>query len=123
VVWPIWKEQVVTGNQRSDTKETMVAGWGGSSVELADLANQAFECKIVRGNGAAHKLGGAQITGGALVVVEAATAGVDMDDGWIGVGWLLVKRRARGNELQIGSAGAAKAYQNPDRRQAIQIGG
>src|SRR5262245_38274224 len=58
-----------------------------------------------------------------MVMIEAATTCIDMDDARVGVGGLAVQCRASGDKLQIGIGGAAKTNQNPDRCEAIQIRG
>jgi len=76
-----------------------------------------------RGRDAAHQLGRAQVARRALVMVEAAAAGVDMHDLWVGVGWSIVPGSAGGDELQLSVGSSAETNQDPDRRETIQVGG
>ena len=59
----------------------------------------------------------------ARVVVEAATASVDMHHVQIRIGWLLVERVARRYKGKFRVLGATEAHQDPDRRQAVEVGG
>src|SRR6476661_10335632 len=56
-------------------------------------------------------------------MVVAPAAGVNIDDSWVGVGGLLIERRASGDEEQFGVGRTAEADENPYRRQAVQVGG
>jgi hypothetical protein len=55
------------------------------------------------------------------MVVELSTAGIDMNDVGVFIGWTIVKRLTGRDKLKRGIACAAESHQNPDCCQAIEI--
>jgi hypothetical protein len=93
------EQQIVAGDQRADIEEALLAGRRGGVVDLADLADQPLQGGVGRRDGAADKLGGAEVAGRALVMIESAAAGVNVEDLRVGVGGPLAQRRTGGDEM------------------------